>query len=65
MYIDSNQKNYIFVQDRPMLLKDYFRFRVAFIVITPDYSVPFTYLLAEQILDSLRFVSKDLNFSIL
>ena len=48
MYIDSNQKDYIFVQDRPMLLKNYFRFRVAFIVITPDYSVPFTYLLAEQ-----------------
>ena len=49
----------------PMLLKDYSYFRVAFIAISPDYAIPFTYPLAEQILDSLRYVSKDLKFSIL
>ena len=48
-----------------MLLKDYSHFRVAFIAISPDYAIPFTYPLAEQILDSLRYVSKDLKFSIL
>ena len=48
-----------------MLLKDYFRFQVAFTAITPDCPIPFTYPLEEQILDSLRFVSKDLKFSIL
>ena len=30
-----------------MLLKDYFRFQVAFIAITPDNAIPFTCLLAE------------------
>ena len=49
----------------PMLLKDYSHFRVAFIAISLDYAIPFTYPLAEQILDSLRYVSKDLKFSIL
>ena len=36
-----------------MLLKDYFRFRAAFIVITPDDAVSLRYHLAEQILDGL------------
>ena len=56
---------FLFKIGRPMLLKDYFRFRVAFIAITPDNAIPFTYPLEEQILDSLRFVSKELRFSIL
>lgn len=30
-----------------MLLKDYFRFQVAFIAITPDNAIPFTCLVAE------------------
>ena len=48
-----------------MLLKDYFRFRAAFIVITPEDAVSLRYKLAEQILDGLCYVSKDLKFSIL
>ena len=36
-----------------MLLKDYFRFRAAFIVITPEDAVSLRYKLAEQILDGL------------
>ena len=45
-----------------MLLKGYFRFRAAFIVITPDDAVSLRYHLAEQILDGLCYVSKDLKF---
>ena len=47
-----------------MLLKDYFRFRVEFIAITPEDVVSLRYHLAEQILDGLCYVSKDLKFSI-
>ena len=48
-----------------MLLKDYFRFRVEFIAIIPDDAVSLRYHLAEQILDGLCYVSKDLKFSTL
>ena len=48
-----------------MLLKHYFRFRVAIIAITPDNAIPFTYPLADQISKSLRYVRKDLTFSVL
>ena len=45
-----------------MLLKDYFRFRVAMISIRLNNAIPLTYSLAEQISNSLRYVSMDLNF---
>ena len=45
-----------------MLLKDYFRFRVAMISIRLNDAIPLTYFLAEQISNSLRYVSMDLNF---
>ena len=48
----------------PDALKRLFRLRLAIIAITPDNVVPFTYPLAEQISNSLRYVCKDLNFSI-
>ena len=48
----------------PDALKRLFRLRLAIIAITPDNAVPFTYPLAEQISNSLRYVCKDLNFSI-
>ena len=46
----------------PDALKRLFRLRLAIIAITPDNAVPFTYPLAEQISNSLRYVCKDLNF---
>ena len=48
-----------------MLLKDYFRFRVAIIniAITPDNAIPFTYCLAEQIRSPVSAISYfSLNF---
>ena len=41
-----------------MLLKDYFRFLVAFIAVRPDNAIPFIFPLAEQILDSFRYVQR-------
>ena len=45
-----------------MFLKDFFRFRMAMISIRLNNAIPLTYSLAEQISNSLRYVSMDLNF---
>ena len=45
----SNREDYIFVRDRlSSWLRDYLRFREAFMAITPDNSTPFSYPLVEQ-----------------
>ena len=59
---ERNLKHALFIMKYTLSYEHALRFRVAMISIRLNNAIPLTYSLAEQISNSLRYVSMDINF---